>query len=153
MAASIKEQIRVAAGERLSVRQSEVTFNGHAIECRVNAEDPVTFVPSPGKIDVFSMGGGPGIRVDTAAHSDCVISPYYDSMIAKIISYGRDRQEAIVRMRRALEMSVVEGVKTTIPLHLRILSDPDFIAGRLSTKFMERFAPAEKEKKNLAEAV
>ena len=149
----VKEQIRIAAGERLSVRQGEVTFNGHSIECRVNAEDPDTFVPSPGHITVFSMGGGPGIRVDTAAHSDCIISPYYDSMIAKIISYGRDRHEAIVRMRRALEMSVVEGVKTTIPMHLKILHDPDFLAGRLSTKFMERFTPAEKDKKNLAEAV
>jgi acetyl-CoA carboxylase biotin carboxylase subunit len=149
----VKEQIRIAAGERLSVRQGEVTFNGHALECRVNAEDPDTFVPSPGHISVFSMGGGPGIRVDTAAHSDCTISPYYDSLIAKIISYGRDRHEAIVRMKRALEMSVVEGVKTTIPMHLKILNDPDFLAGRLSTKFMERFTPAEKDKKKLAEAV
>ena len=148
----VKEQIRIAAGERLSFRQGEVTFNGHSIECRVNAEDPETFVPSPGVIHVFSIGGGPGIRVDTAAHSECTISPYYDSMIAKVISYGRDRQEAIVRMRRALEMSVVEGVKTTIPLHLKILSDPDFLAGRLSTGFMDRFTP-KVEKKNLAEAV
>src|SRR5215213_6002558 len=149
----VKEQIRIAAGERLSSRQGEITFNGHAIECRVNAEDPETFVPSPGHISVFSIGGGPGIRVDTAAHSDCTISPYYDSLIAKIISYGRDRHEAIVRMKRALEMSVVEGVKTTIPMHIKILNDPDFVAGRLSTKFMERFTPAEKDKKNLAEAV
>jgi acetyl-CoA carboxylase biotin carboxylase subunit len=148
----VKEQIRIAAGERLSFRQGEVTFNGHAIECRVNAEDPETFVPSPGVIHVFSLGGGPGIRVDTAAHAECTISPYYDSMIAKVISYGRDRQEAIVRMRRALEMSVVEGVKTTIPLHLKILSDPDFLAGRLNTGFMERFTP-KAEKKSLAEAV
>jgi acetyl-CoA carboxylase biotin carboxylase subunit len=149
----VKEQIRIAAGERLSVRQGEVTFNGHALECRVNAEDPDTFVPSPGHISVFSMGGGPGIRVDTAAHSDCTISPYYDSLIAKIISYGRDRHEAIVRMRRALEMSVVEGVKTTIPMHLKILNDPDFLAGRLSTKFMERFTPPSEKKSSLAEAV
>jgi acetyl-CoA carboxylase biotin carboxylase subunit len=148
----VKEQIRIAAGERLSFRQGEVTFNGHAMECRVNAEDPETFVPSPGVIHVFSIGGGPGIRVDTAAHAECTISPYYDSMIAKVISYGRDRQEAIVRMRRALEMSVVEGVKTSIPLHLKILSDPDFLAGRLTTNFMERFVPRS-EKKNLAEAV
>ena len=144
----VKEQIRIAAGERLSFRQGEITFNGHAIECRVNAEDPETFVPSPGHISVFSLGGGPGIRVDTAAHSDCTIPPYYDSMIAKVISYGRDRHEAVVRMKRALEMSVVEGVKTTIPMHLRILNDPDFLAGRLSTKFMERFAPATDKDKN-----
>ena len=149
----VKEQIRIAAGERLSFRQGEITFNGHAIECRINAEDPVTFVPSPGHISVFSLGGGPGIRVDTAAHSDCTIPPYYDSMIAKVISYGRDRHEAVVRMKRALEMSVVEGVKTTIPMHLRILNDADFLAGRLSTKFMERFAPITDKDKARAEAV
>src|SRR5215467_90664 len=135
----VKEQIRVAAGERLSFKQSEVTFTGHAIECRINAEDPETFVPSPGVIHVFSVPGGPGVRVDTLAHADCTISPYYDSLIAKIIVYGRDRQEAIARMRRTLEMTVIEGIKTSIPLHLKILSDPDFIAGRLSTAFMERF--------------
>jgi acetyl-CoA carboxylase biotin carboxylase subunit len=149
----VKEQIRIAAGERLSVRQGEITFNGHAIECRVNAEDPETFIPSPGHISVFSLGGGPGIRVDTAAHSDCTIPPFYDSLIAKVISYGRDRHEAIVRMKRALEMAVIEGVKTTVPMHLRILNDPDFLAGRLTTKFMERFAPSQEKGKNLAEAV
>jgi len=154
----VKEQIRIAAGKRLSFRQGEVTFSGHAIECRVNAEDPETFTPSPGLIHVFSMAGGPGIRIDTAAHSDCTISPYYDSMIAKIIAHGRDRQEAIVRMRRALEMSVIEGIKTSIPLHLKILSDPDFVAGRLSTSFMERFTAqavqqGKTAKNGLAEAV
>ena len=136
----VKEQIRIAAGERLGFKQSEVTFTGHAIECRVNAEDPETFVPSPGMIHAFSIPGGPGVRVDTAAHSECMISPYYDSMIAKVIVHGRDRQESIARMKRTLEMSVVEGIRTTIPLHLKILNDPDFIAGRLSTHFMERFA-------------
>ena len=135
----VKEQIRIAAGDRLSFRQGEVTFNGHAIECRVNAEDPETFVPSPGVIHVFSIGGGPGIRVETFAHSDCTISPYYDSMIAKIIVHGRDRQEAVARMRRTLEMTVIEGIKTNIPMHLKILAEPDFVAGRLSTSFMERF--------------
>jgi len=129
----VKEQIRIAAGERLSFKQSEITFTGHSIECRVNAEDPETFVPSPGLIPVFSVPGGPGVRVETAAHSDCTISPYYDSMIAKIVVHGRDRQEAIARMRRTLEMTVVEGIKTTIPLHLRILDDPEFLAGKLST--------------------
>jgi acetyl-CoA carboxylase biotin carboxylase subunit len=140
----VKEQIRVAAGARLSLKQSEVTFSGHAIECRVNAEDPETFVPSPGVIRAFSIPGGPGVRVDTAAHSECTISPYYDSMIAKVIAHGRDRQEAIARMKRTLEMSVVEGIRTTIPLHLKILSDPDFIAGRLSTAFMDRYQPKPK---------
>ena len=138
----VKEQIRIAAGERLSFKQSEVTFTGHSIECRINAEDPETFVPSPGVIHVFSVPGGPGVRVETFAHSECTISPYYDSMIAKIIVHGRDRQEAIARMQRTLEMTVIEGIKTTIPMHLKILTDPDFIAGRLSTSFMERFLPA-----------
>jgi acetyl-CoA carboxylase, biotin carboxylase subunit len=144
----VKEQIRIACGDRLSFKQSEVTFNGHSIECRVNAEDPVTFTPSPGVIHAFSVPGGPGVRVDTAAHTECTISPYYDSMIAKIIVHGRDRTEAIARMRRTLEMSVVEGIKTTIPLHLRILAEPDFVAGKLGTAFMDRFAvkPASPDK-------
>src|ERR1700680_745148 len=129
----VKEQIRIAAGERLSFKQSEVTFTGHSIECRVNAEDPETFVPSPGLIHAFSVPGGPGVRVDTFAHAECTVSPYYDSMIAKIIVHGRDSQEAIARMRRTLEMTVIEGIKTSIPMHLKILNEPDFIAGRLST--------------------
>jgi acetyl-CoA carboxylase, biotin carboxylase subunit len=148
----VKEQIRIAAGERLGFKQGDVTFSGHAIECRINAEDPDTFVPSPGMIRAFSAPGGPGIRIETFAHAECTISPYYDSMIAKIIAHGRDRQEAIARMRRALEMTVVEGIKTSIPLHLRILSDPDFMAGRLSTSFMEQFL-ARRPRPNLAEAV
>ncbi len=138
----VKEQIRIAAGERLSFKQGDVTFTGHSMECRVNAEDPETFVPSPGVIHVFSVPGGPGVRVETFVHSECTVSPYYDSMIAKIVVHGRDRQEAIARMRRALEMTVIEGIKTSIPLHLRILNDPDFIAGKLSTSFMERFLAA-----------
>ena len=149
----VKEQIRVAAGERLSVKQSDIEFRGHAIECRINAEDPDTFVPSPGVIHAFSTPGGPGVRVDTYAHSECTVSPYYDSLVAKIITWGRDRNEAIARMRRTLEMTVVEGIKTTIPLQLRILAEPDFVAGKLSTAFMERFAkPAEPAAKKLAES-
>ena len=136
----VKEQIRVAAGERLSVKQSEIEFRGHAIECRINAEDPETFTPSPGVIHAFSTPGGPGVRVDTYAHSECTVSPYYDSLVAKIITWGRDRNEAIARMRRTLEMTVVDGIKTTIPLQLKILAEPDFVAGKLSTAFMERFA-------------
>jgi acetyl-CoA carboxylase biotin carboxylase subunit len=135
----VKEQIRIAAGGRLSFKQSEVTFTGHSIECRINAEDPDTFVPSPGVIHVFSVPGGPGVRVETFAHSECTISPHYDSMIAKIIVHGRDRQEAVARMKRTLEMTVIEGIKTNIPMHLKILAEPDFIAGKLSTSFMERF--------------
>jgi acetyl-CoA carboxylase biotin carboxylase subunit len=149
----VKEQIRVAAGERLSFKQSEVTFTGHSIECRVNAEDPDTFVPSPGVIHVFSVPGGPGVRIDTCAHTECIIPPYYDSLIAKVIVHGRDRQEAIARMRRTLEMTVIEGIRTSIPLHLRILADPDFQAGRLSTSFMERYAAAPPSGEQLKTAV
>ena len=140
----VKEQIRIAAGERLSYKQGDVTFTGHAIECRINAEDPETFAPSPGEVLTFSKPGGPGVRIDTAAHSQCTISPYYDSMIAKLIVHARDRDEAIARMRRSLEMTVIEGIKTTVPLHLRILAEPDFQAGRLGTGFMDRFAPPAK---------
>ena len=149
----VKEQIRIAAGERLSFKQSEITFTGHAIECRINAEDPETFAPSPGTIHAFSVPGGPGVRIDTAAHTECTIPPYYDSMIAKFISYGRDRQEAIARMRRTLEMTVIEGIKTTIPLHLKILAEPDFQAGNLSTSFMERFQSPARKGDRLREAV
>jgi acetyl-CoA carboxylase biotin carboxylase subunit len=140
----VKEQIRVAAGERLSFKQSEVTFTGHSIECRINAEDPETLAPSPGVIHGFSVPGGPGVRIDTAVHSECTVSPYYDSMIAKVIVHGRDRQEAIARMRRTLDMTVIEGISTTVPLHLKILAEPDFIAGRLNTHFMDRFTPKRK---------
>jgi acetyl-CoA carboxylase biotin carboxylase subunit len=142
----IKEQIRVAAGEPLSFTQDDIVINGHAIECRINAEDPVTFTPSPGVIHAFSAPGGPGVRVDTYVHSECTVSPYYDSLIAKIITHGRDRQEAIDRMRRTLEMTVVDGIKTSIPMHLRILADEDFRAARMSTSFMERFMPPAKKK-------
>jgi acetyl-CoA carboxylase biotin carboxylase subunit len=148
----VKTQIRIAAGERLGFKQGDVTFTGHAIECRVNAESPTTFTPCPGQIRVFSVPGGPGIRLDTAAHSEATISPYYDSMVAKIIAHGRDRPEAIARMRRTLEMSVVEGIETSIPLHLKILADRDFVEGRVSTAFMERFMPAARGG-SLAEAV
>ena len=149
----VKEQIRIAAGERLSFRQSEVTFSGHAIECRINAEDPDTFAPSPGTVHVFALPGGPGVRVDTAAHSECLISPYYDSMIAKVMAHGRDRHEAIARMRRTLEMTVIEGIKTNVPLHLKILAEADFVNGKLSTAFMNRFMAAPPAGRKLAEAV
>ncbi|MEO6222501.1 MAG: acetyl-CoA carboxylase biotin carboxylase subunit [Vicinamibacterales bacterium] len=137
----VKEQIRVAAGQRLSMRQSDVEIRGHSLECRINAEDPVTFTPSPGLITAYSVPGGPGVRIDSFVHSDCTVSPYYDSLIAKVITYGRDRNEAIARMKRTLEMTVVEGIKTSIPLHLKILNDPDFVAARINTSFMERFMP------------
>jgi acetyl-CoA carboxylase biotin carboxylase subunit len=147
----VKEQILVAAGRRLSFRQGDIEFRGHSIECRINAEDPDTFVPSPGVIHAFSVPGGPGVRIDTYAHSECTVSPYYDSLIAKVITYGRDRTEALARMRRTLEMTVVEGIKTSIPLHLKVLNDPDFIAGKFDTSFMERYIPEKKANGALAE--
>jgi acetyl-CoA carboxylase, biotin carboxylase subunit len=134
----IKAQIRIAAGERLEDAVGEMTFSGHAIECRINAEDPDTFVPSAGRITTFQAPGGTGVRVDSAAYADAVIPPYYDSMIAKLIVKGRDRTEAIGRMKRALEMFVIEGIKTSIPLHRKILADPDFAAGKFDTHFIEK---------------
>jgi acetyl-CoA carboxylase biotin carboxylase subunit len=136
----VKSQILIAAGEKLSsVITQAVVSRGHAIECRINAEHPERFTPSAGKITVFNTPGGTGVRVDTAAYAEGVIPPYYDSLIAKLVVRGRDRAEAISRMSRALEMFVVEGIYTTIPLHQRIMRDADFRAGNFDTKFMERF--------------
>jgi acetyl-CoA carboxylase biotin carboxylase subunit len=136
----IKSQIRLAAGEPLQDVVGKVISRGHAIECRINAEDPETFVPSAGKITAFRPPGGPGIRVDTAAYEGAVVPPYYDSLVAKLISHGGTREEAIARMRRALDMFVLEGIKTSLPLHRRILADADFAAGCLDTRFLDRFA-------------
>jgi len=133
----IKSQIRIAAGERLEEVVGPVEFRGHAIECRINAEDPETFAPSAGRITTFHIPSGTGVRVDTAAYADSTIPPYYDSLIAKLITRGRDRAEALNRMRRALDMFIVEGIKTSIPLHRRILANPDFLAGKLDTHFLE----------------
>jgi len=142
----VKSQILIAAGEKLSsIITSAVQFRGHAIECRINAEHPERFTPSAGKITAFNTPGGIGVRVDTAAYSESVVPPYYDSLIAKLIVRGRDRAEAISRMSRALEMFVVEGIFTSIPLHRRIMADPDFRAGDFDTKFMERFLAPAKE--------
>jgi acetyl-CoA carboxylase biotin carboxylase subunit len=135
----IKSQIRLAAGEKLADVVPEVPFRGHSIECRVNAEDPETFVPSAGRITAFHPPGGTGVRVDTAAHSDAVIPPYYDSMVAKLVVHGKDRAEAISRMKRALEMFIIEGIKTTIPLQRKVLGEADFAAGRIDTYFLERY--------------
>jgi acetyl-CoA carboxylase, biotin carboxylase subunit len=135
----VAAQIRIAAGEKLNQTQDQLIFVGHAIECRVNAEDPVTFTPSPGRITTLNLPSGPGVRVDTAIYDGYFVPPYYDSLIAKVVVHSRSRERAIARMRRALESMVVEGIKTTIPLHLKILNDPDFIAGNFSTRFMDRF--------------
>ncbi len=136
----VKSQIMIAAGEKLSsIITQPVMFRGHAIECRINAEHPEKFTPSAGKITALNLPGGTGIRVDTAIYAEGVVPPYYDSLIAKLVARGRDRTEAISRMSRALEMFVVEGIYTSIPLHQRIMRDPDFRAGNFDTKFMERF--------------
>ncbi len=137
----VKSQILIAAGIPLGEvipAVGPLGLRGHAIECRINAEHPETFAPSPGRITSLNLPGGMGVRVDTAAYADAVISPYYDSLIAKLIVHGRDRAEAISRMSRALEMFVVEGIHTTIPLHHRILAHPDFLAGNVDTHFLER---------------
>jgi acetyl-CoA carboxylase biotin carboxylase subunit len=133
----VKAQIRIAAGERLEkIITRPVQFRGHAIECRINAEHPKTFAPSPGRINGLNLPGGIGVRVDTAAYTDSVIPPYYDSLVAKLITHGQDREEAIQRMRRALSMFVVEGIHTTIPLHEQILVDERFVAGKFDTSFL-----------------
>jgi acetyl-CoA carboxylase biotin carboxylase subunit len=136
----VKLQIEVSAGERLTLANG-LKPRGHAIECRINAEHPETFAPSPGKLRTFHPPGGAGTRVDTHAYEDYVIPPHYDSLVAKLIVHDRTRPEAIARMSRALDFFVVEGIHTSIPLHKRIVRDPDFMAGRLSTRFMERFMP------------
>jgi acetyl-CoA carboxylase, biotin carboxylase subunit len=136
----VKSQILLAAGERMeNVLQGPIVRRGHAIECRINAEHPEKFTPSAGKITAFHPPGGTGVRVDTAAYAEGTIPPYYDSLIAKLIVRGKDRSEAISRMARALEMFMIEGIYTTIPLHRKILADADFRAGRVDTTFIERF--------------
>jgi acetyl-CoA carboxylase biotin carboxylase subunit len=135
----VAAQIRIAAGEPLHLSQEELIFVGHAIECRINAEDPERFTPSPGRITQLNLPSGPGVRIDTAIYSGYFVPPHYDSLIAKLIVHARTRDRAIARMRRALQATVIEGIQTTIPLHLKILNEPDFIAGNLSTRFMDRF--------------
>jgi acetyl-CoA carboxylase biotin carboxylase subunit len=143
----VKAQLRVAMGEKLAdIMPDGAGLCGHAIECRINAEHPETFAPCPGRIKALNLPGGIGVRVDTAAYADGVIPPYYDSLIAKLISYGGTREEAIVRMRRALEMFVVEGINTSIPLHLEILSEPEFQRGQMDTHFIPRFLEKRKNR-------
>ncbi len=135
----VKEQIRIAAGLPLSFTQGDIRIKGHSIECRINAEDPEKFTPSPGTITAFNPPGGPGVRVETAAYTQYVIPPYYDSMIAKLVVHAETRADAIMRMKRALNEFIIEGVKTTIPMQKKILDDPQFQKGDISTKFMERY--------------
>jgi acetyl-CoA carboxylase biotin carboxylase subunit len=144
----VKAQLRIASGEKLSsILPEPTTIRGHAIECRINAEHPEKFTPSAGKITVFNIPGGNGVRVDTAQYAEGVVPPYYDSLIAKLIAHGKDRNEAMARMRRALDMFVVEGIHTTIPLHRGIFLDEEFREGQFDTKFMERYFEREKERK------
>jgi acetyl-CoA carboxylase biotin carboxylase subunit len=137
----VKLQIQVAAGERLPIEGETVGLRGHAIECRICAENPETFAPSAGKVTGFHVPGGTGVRVDTAAYAESVIPPFYDSLIAKLIVHGKNRAEAISRMARALEMFIVEGISTSIPIHEKIMADPDFRAGKFDTRFLARFSP------------
>jgi acetyl-CoA carboxylase biotin carboxylase subunit len=144
----VKAQLRIASGEKLSsILPEPTTIRGHAIECRINAEHPEKFTPSAGKINVFNVPGGNGIRVDTAQYAEGVVPPYYDSLIAKLIAHGKDREEAMARMQRALDMFVVEGIFTTIPLHRGIFRDEEFREGKFDTKFMERYFEREKERR------
>jgi len=134
----VAEQIRIAAGEPLRYRQKDVISQGHAIECRINAEDPSrAFAPNPGRLETFHQPGGPGIRVDTHAYTDYRIPPNYDSLIAKLIAYAPTREEAIARMKRALEEFVIEGIQTTIPFHQKLMNHPDFINGNVHTGYVE----------------
>jgi acetyl-CoA carboxylase biotin carboxylase subunit len=136
----IKEQIRIAAGMPLSYKQSQIKAVGHAIECRINAEDPDKFIPSPGRITFYLPPGGPGVRVDSAAYAGWLVPPHYDSMIAKLIVHGKTREEAIARMKRALDEFRIEGIKTTIPFHKKIFDHPDFIKGNFNTDFLEKIS-------------
>ena len=135
----VREQIRVADGKPLSVSQEDLRFTGHAIECRINAEDPFTFAPSPGKVQSYHAAGGMHVRVDSGLYAGYSIPPYYDSMIAKLIVYGRNREGCIMRLRRALEEMVVEGVKTSIPLHQELLRQDDVLNGDYSIKWLEEW--------------
>ncbi len=135
----VYEQIRVASGEKLSLAQTDVTFTGHAIEVRINAEDPQTFTPSPGKIQFYHPAGGVGVRVDSAVYAGYVIPPYYDSLIGKLIVYGRTREECLMRLRRAVDEFVVDGIKTTLPLFHRLIREPDIIAGNYDIHWLEKY--------------
>jgi acetyl-CoA carboxylase, biotin carboxylase subunit len=134
----VKEQLKIAAGEPLSFKQKEIVFYGHAIECRINAEDPKTFTPSPGTITLYHPPGGPGVRVDTHLYTGYTVPPYYDSMIGKLIAYGDDRDMALARMRTALTEIVVEGIKTNVPLHRELMSDAAYQAGGTNIHFLEK---------------
>ncbi|HVC50252.1 MAG TPA: acetyl-CoA carboxylase biotin carboxylase subunit [Burkholderiales bacterium] len=133
----VQEQIRIAAGEKLGYSQKQIQFRGHAIECRINAEDPYTFMPSPGRITQYHTPGGPGIRVDSHVYQNYLVPPNYDSMVGKLISYGNTREQAIARMRTALSEMVIEGIRTNIPLHQELMNDPNFVLGGTGIHYLE----------------
>ena len=141
----VREQIRVAAGEGLSCEQEQISFRGHAIECRINAEDPETFAPSPGTVKAYVAPGGMHVRVDSGLYAGYRVPPYYDSMIAKLIVYGSNRERCIMRLRRALEEYVIEGMKTTLPLHQKLIRDPEFLEGEYTIKWLEEWLAREPE--------
>lgn len=147
----IKQQILIAAGAKLSLKQEDISWNGWSIECRINAEDPdKKFLPSPGKVEMYLPPGGFGVRVDSAVYPGYEISPFYDSMVAKLITHGSTREEAIAKMKRALEEFIIEGVKTTIPFHIKLLSHEKFIEGDFNTKFLELYDLTDKADKEVA---
>ena len=134
----VREMIRIAAGEPLSLSQDKITLNGHAIECRINAENPDTFTPSPGRITEFHTPGGLGVRVDSALFAGYTVPPYYDSLVAKLIVHGGNREDCLLRLRRALDEMVISGVETTIPLHQRVIDDASFVAGDYDIHWLEK---------------
>jgi acetyl-CoA carboxylase biotin carboxylase subunit len=135
----VREQVRIAAGQRLGYGQEEVRFDGHAIECRITAEDPDTFMPTPGRVVTYHAPGGLGVRVDSALYAGYSVPPHYDSLIAKLVVHGATRAQALARLRRALDEFVIDGISTTLPLHRRIASDPEFGAGDYTIHWLERF--------------
>jgi acetyl-CoA carboxylase biotin carboxylase subunit len=141
----VKEQIRVAGGEKLGYAQPDIRFDGHAIECRITAEDPETFVPSPGRVEMYHAPGGLGVRVDSALYSGYVVPPHYDSLVAKLVVHGATRAEAIARLKRSLAEMVVSGIRTTLPLHMAIVADPEFQAGDYTIHWLERFVAERRE--------
>src|SRR5690606_7462876 len=134
----VKEQLLIAAGRKLSIRQKDVKFRGHSFECRINAEDPKTFMPCPGKVTHYHAPGGPGIRVDSHLYSGYAVPPNYDSLVAKIISYGEDRETALAKMRGALDELVVDGIRTNTPLHRDLVRDPEFRKGGVNIHYLEK---------------
>jgi acetyl-CoA carboxylase biotin carboxylase subunit len=141
----VKQQLLIASGEKLTLTQDDINLSGHSVECRLNAEDSETFIPSPGKIQRFHSAGGLGVRVDSHIYSGYSVPPNYDSMIGKLITYGDDRETAIIRMRGALQEMIIDGIKTNIPLQLKLMNDPEFVKGEVDIHYLERLLESEKD--------